>query len=699
MFEFPKDGVLQPSRMPTLEETLDKTSKSEQGTLAIGSKQHIVSQIGNKDEIFDGELQIGPQPHLPQQQAAQPETINDTHTAATVLGSMQLDTSKPLSAKLGRILSAPLAFFRGLGVGGAKGAAGGAAAGAVGGAIAGAAGGTVVLPLLGTVAGAGAGAGAGALGGAIVGFAGKGGYDAGKGFWNEARKGGLASTLFSSGKRPQDAHGRSAVASLVHSGWKPSPEEQNNLSQVSAGDWKKLLHVPKQYKYTPKWASRGVKGRENRQKIREAMVLFVAKHGPAQAPAYRKRLIQFAQHSPQALHRETTRLKSGVVVDRLKNIYDTLRGDAQVAALSQLIRGNPELFTRPSQLHRIESYVGKAEHFGLESALGIVDRLQARGTVTADDNRDLNRAMNASGLRDDAAFNGDKADLKNLLNNHIGKPFTPELKHQVAQAIYRQFVDADGTHALNLTGRDRNELQSKFDPTTFQKRLNTNQISGNRNEGLAGQPAFDEVPPQDRAQFANMEIQALEQISRQNLSSYKDQVIPDVGNSLRGVQDSFETPQQQRQRIQQERLASSSRVRKSSTEQDQDRERLIGLRNQYAPGSGGDENGDDFERLKKALGLKDHEFDPEKLGSNITSQLCNAFGSYGDKLPPRSQNDRTRRMAEDATLNAISGHLGTAKMLGKSKIDDERLDVLQQLAQQYQKEGLPASNDSNVLLE
>ncbi|MEM7023320.1 MAG: hypothetical protein AAF637_12120, partial [Pseudomonadota bacterium] len=143
---------------------------------------------------------------------------------------------------------------------GVGGAAAGAAVGAGVGAAIGGVLGTFTMPVVGTVIGAAGGAVVGAaVGAAVFGVV------------------GIGYGIYRAFKTTQGGHIQQALQRFEQQGYRLTPEEQSRLEdpQIRRKDWRALLHVPD----THWWSSGGVGNKEDRQKIREALIMAVAKTG------------------------------------------------------------------------------------------------------------------------------------------------------------------------------------------------------------------------------------------------------------------------------------------------------------------------------------------------------------------------------------------------------------------------------------
>lgn len=654
---------------PSLRQTLDRTQeKQKTGKLSLSNGDVSV-------KLLPGDSDVVSPLRLKNRSESEPKTEvspSSRQQSAPRRINWQIKSNSHWSQKLGMVIALPLAWVRGAIKGFAAGAASGAAVGAVGGAIAGGVGGSVVLPGLGTVAGAGAGAGAGALvGGSLGGVLGIGaGLGAGTvSSWD------LSNTLFSGqGRRPQYQHAAKAMDSLRKSGWQLTETKIKNLEQVNDKEWRQLLHVPKEYKYSIHRLSGGVKGQQNRQKIREAVMLYTAEHGKAGAAAFRDRLIRLARSSPKELQSEINKLKAGFIGDRMEQIGRMENRKAQSEAFAQLIRANPDFFSHPSDLYTktqnntdFNHFTAYTEHFGLQSALAVVDRLERQQVVTKQDHEDLNRALNILGKSDSEAFRG-LSDIKDVLKGNIGKQFTPELKHKVAQAIFKQFGDREASYGLNLYEQPRKNLENVLDATVFERADKT-----------------------ERARIATQEIEALRRAGLNTL--VKDGMGGEIANQLieplRNIATEFD-PLMQRP---QNREPSDVQIDRPPIDKS-NLERLKSLRDEYAPDPGGiGKGGGQFERIRIALGLEDKEFDPKALHTAISKQLMQTFGSFGENLPSRihSNQKEIRSESEKALLRAIAGQMAIENMTGNQRVDKERATELQDRANLWLKQGMPES--------
>lgn len=116
-------------------------------------------------------------------------------------------------------------------------------------------------------------------------------------------------------------------------------------------------------------------------------------------------------------------------------------------------------------------------HPALRRAIDITERMERNGNVTLQDCEDLNTALNPRGVGNGFAL----PDSKNLLVRYINKPFTPEIKHKVAQAIMAQFSagihDVTAGFVLELPDQEENEFKAAManGQQSFAKAQNTSQ--------------------------------------------------------------------------------------------------------------------------------------------------------------------------------------------------------------------------------
>ncbi|MEM9839808.1 MAG: hypothetical protein AAF830_11740 [Pseudomonadota bacterium] len=188
---------------------------------------------------------------------------------------------------------------------------GAASAGAVG-AVAG-----TVVPIAGNIAGGIAGIIGGGIAGAIVGATG--GGTLGARLHRNMR-----------GGQGQQAHIEQAKQSLAAQGVTFSQEEVNNLDQLSAKDWRKLLHVPRNaVKSSALNAARGMSKKEQRQAIREALILAVAKGGKAEGNKLRTELLVDTPNKQERAHKAIATIHNLAGNYELRRAYRT-GGDAAV---------------------------------------------------------------------------------------------------------------------------------------------------------------------------------------------------------------------------------------------------------------------------------------------------------------------------------------------------------------------------------
>ena len=568
----------------------------------------------------------------------------DDRNAPAPLNFNQLDV-KPKAKWKGRlawrILTAPLAFFKSVAVGAAVGGAGGAAAGAgVGGAA-----GTGVMPVIGTVTGAAGGAAGGAAVGGVVG----GGAGALHGFYafgREVYKGELADKLFGSGKRSQHVHARMAFATLQRSGWQPTGQEANNLKSPNVTDdqWKALLHVPKEYKLSVHRWSNGVKGWSNRQKIREAVMLYVAKHGTVGAADFRKRLIAKARQGPKTLQTEINKLKGSHLADQVHNVQHP-------GELRQIMRNNPDVFAHPSLPTGLESdlnYRGLQDHRGMQAALGVARRLNQQGRVYDRDRIDLLNAMKTAGV----------ANPPDVLKKFVGKDMTTEVKHAVAQAIYQHIVPQ-----MSFDTVQQKQLQSTLDPEGFKAYVNDPNRKPGVNEkqyrNMLDKPVFKDVNEGQRKQVANDELDVLENIANREFDQNYRELKDRLETGLRGPNNQFITPMQEHAS---QLAAEQNLVDEPSEPQENDHDRMQrfqGMFNQYAPAPPNltQNDGAEFQQILTDLNLNHDEFDPWKLRQSIANEFMNTWGRNAERLPsPDQVNEQTAKQMKRDMLNAISGY-------------------------------------------
>ena len=303
---------------------------------------------------------------------------------------------------------------------------------------------------------------------------------------------------------PQRWHLHHAIRTLDRDRGGFTKAERMHLEDVTDEQWRTLLHVPS----SKLFGSGQVKGEERRQRIREALVLHVALHGLKGAAGLKERLIAAANrpastHDPDPLQSEINQLKAS---DLRAEIHDLRDGGTKekAKALRGLIDHGGGLLTRPSSsMVRLHAY---APHFGLNQGLRIVQDLQRRqdrhdelrnqldeakknnsankkdlqsdldrkkpSIITERDRQDLIRALNPRGL--EQAFDG-KGGIQDPLEGHVGKEFTPELKHKIAQALYKQYgVKGAGGQPYNtspvaLQDDINKPLRKQLDPTGYAK--------------------------------------------------------------------------------------------------------------------------------------------------------------------------------------------------------------------------------------
>ncbi|MEM7024558.1 MAG: hypothetical protein AAF637_18565, partial [Pseudomonadota bacterium] len=120
--------------------------------------------------------------------------------------------------------------------------------------------------------------------------------------------------------------------------------------------------------------------------------------------------------------------------ENVKSQKEALECEARSKAMREFIQAHPDVLCQPSE--QMEENLGHyAGNFGLERALVIVDRLERNGVVTEQDRQDLNAAMNPLG-RDKLYAD---ASVKDVLGPYVNQPFTPQAKHAIAHALYKQF--------------------------------------------------------------------------------------------------------------------------------------------------------------------------------------------------------------------------------------------------------------------
>ncbi|MEO0761195.1 MAG: hypothetical protein AAFZ09_05215, partial [Pseudomonadota bacterium] len=143
--------------------------------------------------------------------------------------------------------------------------------------------------VVGSVVGSFAFAGPGTVVGAIVGAGEGAAFGMGGGLV------GARLHRFFTGGQGQQAHIDQAKEMLATQGVTFSAKEVANLEQISAKEWRALLHVPRNAVSTPAGGmAQGMSKKEQRQAIREALILTAAKKGKAAAEILRQNL--FSSH-------------------------------------------------------------------------------------------------------------------------------------------------------------------------------------------------------------------------------------------------------------------------------------------------------------------------------------------------------------------------------------------------------------------
>lgn len=545
-----------------------------------------------------------------------------------------------------------------------------------------------VFGFFGGLIGGAAGAVAGFVGGSIIGtpITGiglavvAGGAGAVSGAYNGAALADSISRLFDNA--PQDKHLDLAMTSLLQSRGPFSPSEADNLKDVSPREWRNLLPV---HRKKPWFGNdKRVGSRADRQKIREAVVLFIAKHGKAEAGDYKDRLIAAANsRTPNALQSEINRLKAPDVARELHAIdnMNAQNREAMAKAFGEVVHRNPDVFLAPSAVQNEVGFSGNAENIGMQAALGVVDRMERTGRITEQDRKEFNRAMNILGLPDEQAHADPKA-TKDVLGPYVGRYLNHESKHKIAQALYKQFGTNDSPkYNLNLYTEPRRVLQSTLDPAQFQKDLDDDKMTTATYGKYAGQPSYDTAPASQRDTIANAELAALRAAAKTSLTAdgMVQSIAQQIRDSLNDVANRFETPSERQLRLQQQRVQQKNVVQEEQPKGNLDE--LKKLRDRYVP------DGDRFAVIANKLGLQSHEYKRDDLIRAININLMDVFGRNGEDLGDNASANLAR--ADTAFLRAVAGHMGIQKIASPPIISVSRAEELQDRADEFVRNGIP----------
>lgn len=543
-----------------------------------------------------------------------------------------------------------------------------------------------VFGFFGGLIGGAAGAVAGFVGGSIIGtpITGigaavvAGGAGLSSGAYNGVALADSISGLFDNA--PQDRHLDTAMHSLQSSRGPFSSSEANNLKNVSPREWRNLLPV---HRNKPWFGNdKRVGNRADRQKIREAVVLFIAKHGKGEAAAYKDRLIAAANsRTPHALQSEINKLKAPDVARELGVVsdMDAHNRDATAEAFGKVVRDNPDVFLAPSAVQQTQNFKMNAQKIGMQAALGVVDRMERTGRITEQDRREFNRAMNILGLPDRTAHADPKA-TKDVLGPYVGKYLNHESKHKIAQALYKQFGIDDQQYSLNLYTEPRRVLQSTLDPAQFNKDLDDSKMAKATYGKYANQPSYDTAAPSEREAIARAELAALRAAAKDSLvaDAMAQQTARQIHDSLNEVANGFETPSEQTQRLQQQRV---QQAKSQKAEPNGKLNELKALRDRYVPG------GDRFDAIANKLGLRSNEYNKEQLVRSINVYLMQEFGKNGENIGQNASENLAG--ANSALLRAVAGHMGTQTFASQPLVSSKRAEELQKLANDWGKNGIP----------
>ncbi|MEM7023290.1 MAG: hypothetical protein AAF637_11970 [Pseudomonadota bacterium] len=219
-------------------------------------------------------------------------------------------------------------------------------------------------------------------------------------------------------------------------------QDVERWNSLSDDQMRELLHVPSRNPFNL-W--NGVKGKANRQSIREAVTLVAAKQGYGAAKKERERLIALAKQGG---------MEDGRALHHL--IDQRAPARQKVQEFGRIISNNRALYSQPSFWPPERHLRTHGEYYGARLAIDVVKRLQPGQRITEQDREDLKAAMNVLG---DSAKNANDGDP---LKDSVGQQMNDQLKKRLTRAIYDQFGKADSPYGLNLYNDDRRKLERAF---------------------------------------------------------------------------------------------------------------------------------------------------------------------------------------------------------------------------------------------